>query len=220
MVPVISVDWDPYQWGSWLAAGLGGTPGFAAGLGESLERFGVEPARSFEALGRLLASDLPRVVVSAQDLAAVVAQTDAIHAAEMLAEMARGQGAKGAGRHDESSYLAPRTSTERALAGIWQELFGIERIGVDEDFLVLGGHSLLAIQLLTQVRNLLGADLEVPTLFEHPTIAGLARVIDAGSAAEEPGKEELEDLLAQVEGLSPEEVARLLAEERQAEVGR
>ena len=50
-------------------------------------------------------------------------------------------------------YVAPRTDTERTLAAIWQELLGIERIGIHEDFFSLGGHSLLAMRLVSAMRK-------------------------------------------------------------------
>jgi phthiocerol/phenolphthiocerol synthesis type-I polyketide synthase E len=219
--PVVTVDWDPYQWGSWLAAGLADDVALAAGLASNVELYDIAPAESLEALSRLLAAGLPHAVVSAEDLDAVIAQTDAFSAADLLAEMAKGGGMPaGTRRTSAAPYVPPGDELEATLAGIWQELFGIERIGVEDDFLALGGHSLLAIQVTTQVRNAFGVDLPVSALFEQPTLAGLARRIRAerGEAGEgtletlEPG--ELDALLAQVEELSPEEVQALLAAER------
>ena len=72
----------------------------------------------------------------------------------------------------------PRTETERTLAAIWAKLLKRERIGVGEDVFDLGAHSLLAMRALSQIRD--AFDVHVPTrnLFEHPTVAGLAGVID------------------------------------------
>jgi hypothetical protein len=114
-------------------------------------------------------------------------------------------------------YVPPGDEVEAALAHIWEELFGIAPIGVEDDFLALGGHSLLAIQVTTQIRHTLGVDLPVSALFEQPTLALLARRLrdersETGETAE--AAEDLDALLAQVEGLSPEEVQALLAAER------
>jgi amino acid adenylation domain-containing protein len=72
----------------------------------------------------------------------------------------------------------PRTETERTLAAIWAKLLKRERIGIGEDVFDLGAHSLLAMRALSQIRD--AFDVNVPTrnLFEHPTVAGLAGVID------------------------------------------
>jgi acyl transferase domain-containing protein len=222
---ISAIDWDPYQWDSWLAAGLADSPALQAGLTGNLATYGIAADTSFEALSRLLAAGLPRIVVSAEDLDAVIAQTDAFHAADLLASVAGGGigmgGVGGGGTRPASAgpYLPPGDELEAALAEIWQELFGIERIGVEDDFLALGGHSLLAIQVTTQIRNTLAVDLPVSALFEQPTITLLARRLreergESAAPGEAAENDDLDALLAQVEELSPEEVQALLAAER------
>ena len=79
-----------------------------------------------------------------------------------------------------NEYAAPRTPTERTLADIWQQLLGIERIGMNDDFLALGGDSMLAALIIARIRDTSGAPLSILAFFEHPTIAGLAELIDHG----------------------------------------
>ncbi len=218
MSVITAIDWDPYQWDSWLAAGLADSPALQAGLTGNLATYGIAAEASFDALSRLLAAGLPRIVVSAEDLDAVIAQTDAFHAADLLASVSGG-GVGGTRPASAGPYLPPGDELEAALAEIWQELFGIERIGVEDDFLALGGHSLLAIQVTTQIRNTLAVDLPVSALFEQPTIALLARRLreeqgEIAAIQESAEGDDLDALLAQVEELSPEEVQALLAAER------
>jgi iturin family lipopeptide synthetase A/iturin family lipopeptide synthetase C/tyrocidine synthetase-3 len=68
----------------------------------------------------------------------------------------------------------PRTATEKALAAIWTGLLNVQNVGTDDDFFVLGGHSLLAIKAVSRIRDVLGVDLQILTLFENPTIGGLS----------------------------------------------
>ncbi|QSX79619.1 non-ribosomal peptide synthetase [Agrilutibacter solisilvae] len=81
------------------------------------------------------------------------------------------------------AYEAPEGHVEQALAGIWQELLGLERVGRHDHFFELGGHSLLAVRLVTRVRSALGVDLALRDVFAQPTLAALAHAIVAGEAS-------------------------------------
>jgi len=79
--------------------------------------------------------------------------------------------------------VAPRTSIEVALAEIWSKILGLQ-VGVYDNFFQLGGHSLLATQLLLRVRNVFQVEIPLRSLFETPTIAGLAQYIETVSWAQ------------------------------------
>ncbi|HEX6346255.1 amino acid adenylation domain-containing protein, partial [Umezawaea sp.] len=79
--------------------------------------------------------------------------------------------------------VAPRTETERRIAEVWLGLLGVSRVGVHDDFFALGGHSLLAIRLAMRISADLGADLPLHEVFERPTVAGQAELIDGRAAA-------------------------------------
>ncbi|MFJ7147384.1 non-ribosomal peptide synthase/polyketide synthase [Streptomyces sp. NPDC100445] len=79
----------------------------------------------------------------------------------------------------EGAYRAPRTESERLLAGIWADLLGVERVGVDDNFFMLGGDSILSIQVVSRARAA-GLTLTPRDLFRRPTVAALAA---AGAAA-------------------------------------
>ena len=78
----------------------------------------------------------------------------------------------------EELFVAPRTPGEEVIAGIWAEVLGQERIGVEDDFFALGGHSLLATQIISRVREACRVEVPMRALFEVPTVAGLAREIE------------------------------------------
>jgi amino acid adenylation domain-containing protein len=85
----------------------------------------------------------------------------------------------GAAASPGSTRVAPRTATEAALAHIWREVLGVDEVGVDDDFFAVGGHSLKATELVAGVARRLGVELPLHTLFSAPTVAGLARAVEA-----------------------------------------
>jgi hypothetical protein len=110
-----------------------------------------------------------------------------------------------------TSYTAPRNDTERALAGIWEEVLGIAPVGIHDDFTELGGHSLLALQVLARVRAALAADLPLRAVFDAPSIAALSvHLLEREAAASDQG--DLDRMLARLEGLSDDEAEALLSD--------
>jgi amino acid adenylation domain-containing protein len=78
----------------------------------------------------------------------------------------------------EGEYLAPLTPTQEILTGIWQEILGLERVGIKDNFFELGGHSLIATRVVSQVRQVFKIDLPLRNLFEKPILADLAQEIE------------------------------------------
>lgn len=72
----------------------------------------------------------------------------------------------------------PSTPTEQQIAESWQEVLGLEAVGIHDSFFALGGHSLLATQVISRLSQAFGLDIPFHYLFEHPTVAGLAVHID------------------------------------------
>ncbi|WP_085168577.1 non-ribosomal peptide synthetase, partial [Mycobacterium celatum] len=83
-------------------------------------------------------------------------------------------------------YRAPTNPVEEIVAGIYAQVFGLERVGVDESFTDLGGDSLSAMRVVAAINSSLGADLSVRNVFEAPTVAQLASRIGAGAGRVEP----------------------------------
>jgi acyl carrier protein len=109
------------------------------------------------------------------------------------------------------SFVAPRTQTEETIARIWRDVLKKERVGVTDSFLDLGGHSLLAIRVLGRISKELGVRLPLRALFETPTVAQVAEVVDT-ELRRRADEEALRQALAAVEGLSDAEAERLLAD--------
>jgi amino acid adenylation domain-containing protein len=75
----------------------------------------------------------------------------------------------------DETFVAPRTPVEEALANMWAAVLKVDKVGVHDNFFELGGHSLLATQLISRIRDTFKLDLPLRSLFEAPTIYGLAQ---------------------------------------------
>jgi amino acid adenylation domain-containing protein len=114
-------------------------------------------------------------------------------------------------------YVAPRDAVEEAVAGIWAELLGVERVGADDNFFDLGGHSLLAIRVLTRLLKTFHVDLPLRAMFEAPTVAGMAQQLTANET--KPGQtEKIARVLQKLKSMSAADKSELL-QQRRRELG-
>jgi amino acid adenylation domain-containing protein len=97
----------------------------------------------------------------------------------------------------------PRGPLEERLAGLWENLLGLEAPGREDDFFTLGGHSLLTLQLISRVHEEFGVELPLRRVFETPTIAGLAAWIEGAAPARPAGRDILVQLKEGAPGRSP-----------------
>jgi amino acid adenylation domain-containing protein len=131
----------------------------------------------------------------------------------------------------EGACVAPRTRVEAVLADIWAEVLGLDRIGIDDNFFELGGHSLLATQVMHRVHDVLQVTPPLHSLFEEPTIARLASVIEQheaerngddlrGIQARPRQQKSTDQLLAMLAQLSEDETKGILQERNAVTQGR
>ncbi|HEX2202898.1 MAG TPA: phosphopantetheine-binding protein, partial [Longimicrobium sp.] len=209
--------WTSVGWDRWRVEGAG----------EDAEA--ISPAEGARAFGRVAAlGGEPRVIVSHRDPANPTAKPAARprDGAEETAQHPRPE--------LRNDYHPPTSPAEERLVGVWRELFGLREVGVRDNFFQLGGHSLLGMQVITRIREMFDVELPLAAIFEAPTIAGLAEIVgevimaELDEMSDEEALDQLESsagadasphlLLASLDGLSDEELDRLLAGE--AESGR
>lgn len=107
----------------------------------------------------------------------------------------------GEGGPRPAAAVVPRTATEREVWRIWSELLQIQEFGVHDDFFAIGGHSLLATGALAAARARLHVDIQLRSLFDHPTVATWAAWIDSAREQGEPDHE-LASLAAELERIA------------------
>jgi amino acid adenylation domain-containing protein len=90
------------------------------------------------------------------------------------------------------AYEAPLGETETAVAAIWAEVLGAERVGRHDHFFAMGGHSLLAVRVISRVRQAMGVEAALGDLFQRPVLAEFARGLDAAGRADLPAIERVE----------------------------
>ena len=79
---------------------------------------------------------------------------------------------------DDTGYVAPQTEIEQKIATVWQQVLHINKVGIHDNFFDLGGNSLLAVQIHKQLVGVLNQDMQIITLFQHPTINTLAHYLN------------------------------------------
>ncbi|HVR99226.1 MAG TPA: SDR family NAD(P)-dependent oxidoreductase [Thermoanaerobaculia bacterium] len=161
------------------AAPAPAAPADHAEKGEGLfAQGGMLNAEGLEAFRRILSRRPgPQVAVSPRDLNAAVEQLARQRDQSLLDNAAKGPARAAHPRPNmQTAYVEPRTATERLLAGVWQDVLGIETVGVHDNFFELGGDSVLGIQVLARARAA-GVELTSNQLFQHQTVADLAAVV-------------------------------------------
>ncbi len=215
------------DWNRWRQAGMA----VAAAGGPLAEDQGISNREGVEVFARVLEGcDEPQIQISEVDLETLLAGAGrSLASAETVPVEVAGGGeaapepAAGHARPElATEYLAPHTATERTLVEAWQTLFGIDGIGIHDDFYDLGGHSLLALQLLNRLNQTFPeASLSLRAIFDHPTVAQLAELIEPVDAAEdaEQGTPEL-SLRQRLLAMAPGERRHQIREHLRREVAR
>jgi amino acid adenylation domain-containing protein len=110
-----------------------------------------------------------------------------------------------------SQFLPPRTAAEEVVVRVWQQVLGLQKIGVRDNFFELGGHSLLATRVISQLRQEFQVELPLRALFESPTVEGLVNEL-AQLWGNRQTVEQVAEVLQGMESLSPDDISQMLAE--------
>jgi NAD(P)-dependent dehydrogenase (short-subunit alcohol dehydrogenase family)/acyl carrier protein len=200
----VSINWDAWQEvGMAVKATL--PDEFKQAHQESLKN-SIASKEGIDAFNRILNYQLPQVIVSTKDLQAAIKEH---HSAGNITENTdtSSQQQVHLRPHLENAYVAPRNDVEYTLTTIWQNLLGIEKMGIHDNFFELGGHSLLATRLMMQLRDTFEIELPLQSLFEFPTVETLSHTLLANET--QPGKtEKIARVIKRLKETSPEETMK------------
>jgi acyl carrier protein len=144
--------------------------------GEALEG-GITPDEGREILRRVLAARTERIVVAPRPIKGLVAAMRRYQ--RDLVATSSDAGARDAEERRPEEYEAPATDLERRIAAEWQGVLGVTGIGRNDEYGRLGGDSLIAVRLVARLKEALGVPLSIRTLYDAPTVARLAREVEA-----------------------------------------
>jgi len=169
-----------------------------------------------EAVRRLLHIDrTPQVIVSLDPLAEGWSKVGAL-----MTVSASGAISEPIGHYPRPNlrvaYVPPRNATEEAIAQIWRELLGVDKIGVHDNFLELGGDSLLAVRLISRMRDTFQQELSMGLIFEASSIAELSKAVVQKDQKDQDDELSIEELMKMVDQFSEEEVEQELLKRRQS----
>jgi len=115
-----------------------------------------------------------------------------------------------AGTDEANPYVAPRTAVEEAVAAVWADVLGLDRVSIDADFFALGGHSLLATQVVAQLRSDFAIEIALHSLFIYPTVAALSEEVTRLMSTTD--EESTTELLEELNSLTREQARELSGE--------
>ncbi|NEP88106.1 MAG: SDR family NAD(P)-dependent oxidoreductase [Okeania sp. SIO2C2] len=178
VVPWVSVNWDGWH--------VMEVTKQSKSVGSSLAELVILPEEGINVFQRILSTNaLHRIVISTANLQDRINQWVKLKA---LKQSDRKKTTEPSSFHSRpklaTSYIAPRNQTEQTIAQIWQQILGIEQIGIQDDFFELGGDSLIAVQVIYKLRETLQIDLPLEAILNSGTIAKLFESIQATTSSQ------------------------------------
>jgi phthiocerol/phenolphthiocerol synthesis type-I polyketide synthase E len=173
--------WISANWDGWL---LEDEIKLNQSFQTSLDQYAMTQAESTEVFKRIVSNvSVPQIVISTGDLPhrlnLWVMKGDPQQSAE--------PGEPGAALHSRPDlgidYVPPTNQLEQTVTHIWQELLGIDRLGIHDNFFDLGGNSLIGLKVVSRLKRELDVDIPIVTLFEGPTVSAFSKLISQNGSA-------------------------------------
>ncbi|AFZ60776.1 SDR family NAD(P)-dependent oxidoreductase [Anabaena cylindrica FACHB-243] len=176
-LPTITINWN-----AWQEAGMAIQLQEKYKLQQShleILKNGITLEEGIEAFNRILVSGLSQVIVTPQNMQETMTQyaNMGVIFADKLADKTTVK-ANYPRPHLSNSYVLPRNQIEQTIADIWQEVIGIEKVGIYDNFFDLGGDSLIGVRVINSIQEEFHIQLSTVSIFEAPTVSQLAQLLN------------------------------------------
>ncbi len=173
------------NWGAWQEVGMAVniTPlndELKKGREEYLKE-GIAPQEGIDAFSRILQSRLPQVIVSTRDIQAQIQQSNSFKFLEEELASANQPQVLHSRPNLGNDYIPARNKVERIITNIWQQILGIEQVGIHDNFFDLGGNSLISVQIISKLKEELNIEIPIISIYERPTVNSLAEILSCDS---------------------------------------
>ncbi|OKH20880.1 beta-ketoacyl synthase [Hydrococcus rivularis NIES-593] len=188
--PTVAINWD-----TWQEVGMAvnaNIPNAFKQQREEILKQGITPTEGIDIFSRILQSGLSQVIVSTRDLPEVIEQQKNFSiASPAIPDLSI--------THSSISIQNFDNEVEQTISYLWQQFFGLEKIGIHDDFFDLGGHSLLAVQIASKLREIFQIELSVKELMFEATTVGKLAVLVVDKKDRQKDIDEIEKILEEVE---------------------
>ncbi|WP_460930945.1 SDR family NAD(P)-dependent oxidoreductase, partial [Oleiagrimonas citrea] len=176
----VSINFGEWQWDAWSDGLKGYQPEMQEALKQHRRQFGITFEEGMEAVRRILALDVPQMILLPEDAVAMIESSNSCFVTTISSAVQQTRGRRQAAYPRPSlatQFVAASNELERKVAEIWQRVLGISEIGTKDNFFDLGGNSLVGLQVVAELRKELDVELRQVVLYEAPTIDALVRYL-------------------------------------------
>ncbi|PZU94483.1 MAG: beta-ketoacyl synthase [Pseudanabaena sp.] len=185
----VSINWTDWkEVGMSVKAAMRSPKSIAQNEAETMILDGPSPSEGVEIFKRVLQSPSPRVAISTQDLLPLIERYQSLSISS-FPEAVEENTSYHPRPELANAYVSPRNQTEQAIAKIWQQIIGVDRVGIYDNFFELGGDSLIGLQVIAKLNQEFKSNVPVATLYKAPTVSTIAEVVNPTTIESDPTKQ-------------------------------
>nr|WP_240151540.1 type I polyketide synthase [Oleiagrimonas citrea] len=189
----VAINFGEWQWDAWSDGLKGYQPEVQEALQQHRRQFGITFEEGMEGIRRILALDVPQMILLPEDAVAMIEGSNscAVSTISSAVQTSRGRRMAAYPRPALSTpFVTASSEMEQRIASVWQEVLGIEEIGIDDNFFDLGGNSLVGLQLIGRINRDLDMSIQLSCIYEYSTARDQAEMIEEILMIQEVGLEQ------------------------------